>query len=242
MLGNTIAARDRAGNALQSNGFDGDRLCAAQEAIARGDGWQAAEMFARGVGQAPGLMGSLRATARLAQAASGLGPQSLRQYLTACFAAGTPILWEFGEKPIEDFQPGDRVWARHEETPEAQPELKPIEECFISEAQIWNLRVGPQLIRTTDEHPFYVVGKGWTAAKKLARGDLLIGRDGEQTVVEDVSPTEEFERVYNFRVAEYHTYFVGSKEWGFEVWAHNACVQPVVRAGMNPRRRRTIRM
>ena len=25
------------------------------------------------------------------------------------------------------------------------------------------------------------------------------------------------------RVADYHTYFVGPPEWGFSVWAHNAC-------------------
>jgi hypothetical protein len=31
------------------------------------------------------------------------------------------------------------------------------------------------------------------------------------------------ERVYNLRVADYHTYFVGSEEWRFSVWAHNAC-------------------
>lgn len=29
--------------------------------------------------------------------------------------------------------------------------------------------------------------------------------------------------VYNMRVEEYHTYFVGSAEWGFSVWVHNAC-------------------
>jgi len=29
--------------------------------------------------------------------------------------------------------------------------------------------------------------------------------------------------VYNLRIADYHTYFVGSREWGFSVWAHNAC-------------------
>ena len=28
--------------------------------------------------------------------------------------------------------------------------------------------------------------------------------------------------VYNLRIEEYHTYFVGSAEWGFSVWAHNA--------------------
>jgi hypothetical protein len=29
--------------------------------------------------------------------------------------------------------------------------------------------------------------------------------------------------VYNLRVAEDHTYFVGAENWGFSVWAHNAC-------------------
>ena len=31
------------------------------------------------------------------------------------------------------------------------------------------------------------------------------------------------EVVYNGRVAEYHTYFVGDEGWGFSVWAHNSC-------------------
>ena len=29
--------------------------------------------------------------------------------------------------------------------------------------------------------------------------------------------------VYNLRVADYHTYFVGDESWGFTLWAHNAC-------------------
>jgi hypothetical protein len=29
-------------------------------------------------------------------------------------------------------------------------------------------------------------------------------------------------QVYNMRVAEYHTYFVGCEAWGFSVWAHNS--------------------
>jgi hypothetical protein len=27
--------------------------------------------------------------------------------------------------------------------------------------------------------------------------------------------------VYNLRVADFHTYFVGSEDWGFSAWAHN---------------------
>ncbi|MCZ2340833.1 MAG: HINT domain-containing protein, partial [Bacteroidales bacterium] len=31
------------------------------------------------------------------------------------------------------------------------------------------------------------------------------------------------EVVYNLRVADWHTYFVGGEDWGFSVWAHNTC-------------------
>ena len=35
--------------------------------------------------------------------------------------------------------------------------------------------------------------------------------------------------VYNLRIEEYHTYFVGCAEWGFSIWAHNAFyVNPAV--------------
>jgi hypothetical protein len=40
--------------------------------------------------------------------------------------------------------------------------------------------------------------------------------------VERVVETRERTTVHNLRVADYHTYFVGSPEWGFSVWAHNA--------------------
>src|SRR5262249_8149112 len=30
--------------------------------------------------------------------------------------------------------------------------------------------------------------------------------------------------VYNLRIADFHTYFVGSEEWSFSVWAHNSYV------------------
>jgi hypothetical protein len=45
---------------------------------------------------------------------------------------------------------------------------------------------------------------------------------GEWVAVEEVEDTGEWETVYNLRVADFHTYFVGCDEWGFSVWAHNA--------------------
>lgn len=40
--------------------------------------------------------------------------------------------------------------------------------------------------------------------------------------VEAVEDSGKVETVYNWRITDYHTYFVGSEEWGFSVWAHNA--------------------
>jgi hypothetical protein len=39
--------------------------------------------------------------------------------------------------------------------------------------------------------------------------------------VEAVRNLGEEAPVYNLRVADYHTYFVGRSKWGFSVWAHN---------------------
>ena len=47
-------------------------------------------------------------------------------------------------------------------------------------------------------------------------------RRGGWVAVQDVLDTGQVETVYNFRVADYHTYFVGSTHWGFSVWVHNS--------------------
>ncbi len=78
-------------------------------------------------------------------------------------------------------------------------------------------------IRTTAEHPFYVWNQGWTAAYLLKVGDRLRSDDGQTVTVEAVCDSGTIETVYNCRVAEYHTYFVGGAAWQWSVWAHNAC-------------------
>ena len=64
-------------------------------------------------------------------------------------------------------------------------------------------------------------GDGWVACRELQPGDRLLCEDGSLITVEGVRDTGEWETVYNFRVADFHTYFVGCDEWGFSVWAHN---------------------
>jgi hypothetical protein len=38
--------------------------------------------------------------------------------------------------------------------------------------------------------------------------------------IREVYDTEQWEAVYNARVAEHHTYFVGDEHWGFAAWTH----------------------
>jgi hypothetical protein len=142
----------------------------------------------------------------------------------ACFAAGTPLLTPTGDKPIEEFKPGDWILSAPEDNPEAPPEAKQVEEVFVNRLPLLELHTGGRVIRTTSEHPFFVPGRGWTAAHDLMPGDRLRSDDGRLVVVDGIVHLEDEVAVYNLRVAEYHTYFVGNRDWGFSVWAHNTCV------------------
>ncbi|VTS06507.1 YD repeat protein OS=Isosphaera pallida (strain ATCC 43644 / DSM 9630 / IS1B) GN=Isop_2419 PE=4 SV=1: PT-HINT [Tuwongella immobilis] len=86
-------------------------------------------------------------------------------------------------------------------------------------------------IDTTGEHPFFEESLGWIEARSLTPGHRLRTLDGSAIAVEAVAETGQWQPVYNLRVADWHTYFVGSDEWEWAVWAHNAYdVDPVVNA------------
>jgi len=146
---------------------------------------------------------------------------------SSCFAAGTPLLTPTGDKLIEEFRPGDLILSRPEWDVDGGVEVKAVEEVFVRVAPVLNLHVGAHVIRTTGEHPFYALGRGWVFAQELAVGDKLSTHEGRWVAVEGVTDSGEVTTVYNVRVADYHTYFVGCAEWGFSVWAHNllSCVE-----------------
>src|SRR5262249_51408534 len=142
----------------------------------------------------------------------------------SCFAAGTPIETRDGTKPIEQIRPlADFVLSRDENNPDGPLAYKMVEEIFVRVAPVLNLHVGGQLIRTTAVHPFYAWGKGWSAVAFLEAGDWLLTKTGQWVQVDAVTDSGEVATVYNLRVETFHTYFVGGEDWGFSVWAHNAC-------------------
>jgi hypothetical protein len=152
---------------------------------------------------------------------------SLANFGRTCFAAGTPLLTPDGSKYIEDFRIGDLILSRDESDHEAPVVVRRVVNLFQNYSPLLNLRVAGRVIRTTAEHPFWVVGRGWVAAHQIEVGDVLIGANGEQTEVESIEGPSEPATVYNLAVEDYHTYLVGSALWGFSVWAHNANNYPV---------------
>lgn len=137
-----------------------------------------------------------------------------------CFVAGTGIVTGDGLRAIETIVPGDLVWAWDEETGDVA--LKEVVETYVNESdKLIHIFVGGEEIIATPSHPFYSPVKGWTEACKLRAGDILQLVNGEYVVVEKVQHEilEAPIRVYNFQVADYHTYYVSDAG----VLVHNAC-------------------
>ena len=76
-------------------------------------------------------------------------------------------------------------------------------------------------INTTENHPFYVEGKGWCAAAELEAGDVCRTKDGQVEVVAGVviEQQEEPVKVYNLTIEDNRTYYVSMHE----MLVHNDC-------------------
>jgi hypothetical protein len=193
----------------------------------------------------------------------------------ACFVAGTLVHTDKGLVPIEQIKVGDLVLSKPENG-EGEPAYKPVVNTFVHHdkriARInYMLNDDPCILYpviSTWEHPFWVIGEGWTAASQLRGpwltehklelfsganatvymnrpiyrtkqlgvgwfGDKDSGEGAEYDFINmkgissdalldyDIEESDDpylKTTVYNFEVADYHTYYVG--EHG--VWVHNA--------------------
>ena len=77
-----------------------------------------------------------------------------------------------------------------------------------------------ETIDSTPEHPFYVEGLGWVNASALRAGMVVWLADGTKAIIQDVwvEYLAEAVAVFNFKVEDFHTYFVGYSG----VLVHNA--------------------
>ncbi|MCI6951748.1 MAG: hypothetical protein MR740_06160 [Clostridium sp.] len=140
-----------------------------------------------------------------------------------CFVAGTLVLTETGQAPIETIAEGEYVYATDPETGESG--YKQVVQTYVNETnELVHVKTDGDEIVCTREHPFYVPVRGWTAACDLRAGDILVRSNGEYVVVEAIEHEllESPITVYNFEVEDFHTYYVGDTS----VLVHNDCTKP----------------
>jgi hypothetical protein len=158
---------------------------------------QMAELAAKAVALKSGL-----------KALKPFGKKAVKECVTACFAAGTPVAVADDYCNIEDIRVGDFVWAWE---PEQQNlALKPVISISQHEAHaLVEVHVGDEVIHTTPEHPFLLSTHEWKLAGQLEVGDELLRSDQVSMPVRAVvHQTEQTTTVYNFEVADWHTYLV----------------------------------
>ena len=137
----------------------------------------------------------------------------------ACFIAGTMVLTATGLVAIEKLSAGDVVISTNPDTLETAG--KTVLETYVRKVdKLVHLTINGEEIVTTDNHPFYVQGRGFINAGNLLVGDKLISVNVEDLVIVKffIEETAESVSVYNFQVEDYHTYFVGESA----VWVHNS--------------------
>ncbi len=142
-----------------------------------------------------------------------------------CFVAGTLVETEFGLRPIEDIELGDRVLARNTETGETT--LKAVTDLIrLNERMIWEVSLSGEnntfeFFETTDDHPWWIVdadGNGsWKTTAELSDGMIVTTADNQTMVITKIAQTDRVDATYNLTVADFETYFVGENK----VLVHN---------------------
>lgn len=162
----------------------------------------------------------------------GLGSAGkILRKIGCCFVAGTLVATEKGLLPIEVIEPGMRVWAKDTET--GTIALKPVVDVIPRhERSIWEVKfvdAKEPTIRTTAEHPWWVLGHGWVRTEDLTAGMSLTTRLGTPIRIDSVTESGKVEGTYNLTVADFETFFVGANA----ILVHNCNLLPAVKKAVN---------
>lgn len=127
-----------------------------------------------------------------------------------CFVSGTSVDTPNGSVPIEVLTGADSVVGYSLESHQV------VNTSATTRSSSWASHVVHILLRRetitcTQEHPFWVIDRGWVMAGALNPGDSLLDRNGDGVVVDGVTyeSLQTPVRVYNLTVSSVHTYFVG---------------------------------
>ena len=133
-----------------------------------------------------------------------------------CFVEGTLVKTVDGKIAIEKIQSGELVWSRNTKT--GLTELKPVQDTFVTEGKpIYRITLldesgAEEMIEVTDNHPFWVKGRGWVNTIDLEAGMEVEQFDKTTITVEEVEFIGTTPSTYNLTVEEFHSYFAGEQE------------------------------
>lgn len=94
---------------------------------------------------------------------------------------------------------------------EKKPEYKKVTKVFENETKLlYTLTYEDSTqIQTTWNHPFFIIGRGWTEVKDIKIGDFSKTASGKLQITNiSVKELDKSIKVYNLEVEDHHTYFV----------------------------------
>ncbi|MDY6944321.1 MAG: TadE/TadG family type IV pilus assembly protein [Pseudomonadota bacterium] len=134
----------------------------------------------------------------------------------ASFAADTRV-WA-GERsvPIQSLEPGEWVDARSDRTYlDRRQRVTHVIQRRASSHHV--VETEASRFAVTEEHPFWVQGRGWTAIRDIEVGAPIATAGGDTLILANRSVDAALQ-VFNLTVANDSSYFIGEDR----VWAHNA--------------------
>ncbi|MGW0422905.1 polymorphic toxin type 27 domain-containing protein [Streptomyces sp. NPDC003015] len=171
-------------------------------------------------------MWSLRGSGLAASAIARLEEAGMQALLSMCFPAGTGVATADGPKNIEDIELGDRVWSMDQTT--GKRTLKPVTQLFHRVVdRLVRVETAHGTVESTENHPYWVQGRGWTEARDLDPGDTFQTLDGGTDEITGTSAADGAVEVFNFQVADNHTYYVYAGPT--PVLVHNTCVDDIIK-------------
>jgi RHS repeat-associated protein len=212
-------------SALQGGAFGG-LLGGAGRALSTGISRGAGRLLGRGdvLAERGGAGGG--ALSDLAAAAGG----AARAIDGGCssFPAGTLVATAEGPRPIEQVKAGERVWSA--DPAGGAPRLNAVSRLLRRTAErLVRVETDGAALEATEEHPFFVAGRGWVEAARLAPGDRLTRRSGGPLTVRAVAVAGSPEEVFNLEIERDRNYFVSLDE----ALVHNPICRwvPTIRKG-----------
>lgn len=128
-----------------------------------------------------------------------------------CFPAGTKITMDNGElKNIEDVLIGDKILTYNEKSKLNEigvvGNLKQHQENSLIKLKFDSIE-----ITTTNEHPFYILNKGWIKASELSIGDFCLTIDGNKLELNSIQSINQESLVYNLlSVSPNHNFYANN--------------------------------